>query len=87
VAPDLAVEILSPSNTPGEMRGKRDDDFRAGVSLVWEIDPRTRTVAVYHRAETTDAVLTIADTLDGEQVLPGFTLPLADLFGELDRRG
>lgn len=47
LAPDLAVQVLSRSNTSGEMAVKRQDYFSAGVQVVWEIDPRTRTVAVY----------------------------------------
>jgi Uma2 family endonuclease len=87
LVPDLAVEVLSRSNTPGEMLLKRQDYFRVGVRLAWEIDPRARTVAVYTSPEPPMAVLTAADTLDGGAVLPGFALPLADLFAELDRQG
>jgi Uma2 family endonuclease len=87
IAPDLAIEVLSESNTPGEMRRKRDDYFAAGVRLVWEIDPVARTVAVYTTPDPAAAVLTAADTLDGGAVLPGFTLPLAELFAELDWQG
>jgi len=86
MAPDLVVEVLSPSNTPAEMDRKRGEYFRSGVRLVWEIDPRARTVRVY-TSETGVADLTAADTLDGGSVLPGFTLPLAQLFAELDRHG
>jgi Uma2 family endonuclease len=86
LVPDLAAEILSRSNTPGEMTAKRRDYFSAGVRLVWEIDPDARSVDVY--TSPTDATrLTEADTLDGGPVLPGFTLPLAQLFAELDRHG
>jgi Uma2 family endonuclease len=87
LAPDLAVEILSPSNTPTEMLLKRQDYFTAGVRLVWEADPEARTVAVYTRPDAPDAVRGEADSLDGGVVLPGFALPLRDLFGELDRQG
>jgi Uma2 family endonuclease len=86
LAPNLAVEVLSRSNTPGEMVAKRQDYFAAGVELVWEIDPVARTVAVY-TSPTQSTVLRAADTLDGGAVLPGFTLPLPDLFAELDRQG
>jgi Uma2 family endonuclease len=86
LAPDLAVEVLSRSNTPAEMRLKRQDYFTAGVRLVWEVDPDARTVSVYTAPEG-PAVLTEADTLDGGAVLPGFTLPLRDLVAELDRQG
>jgi Uma2 family endonuclease len=86
LAPDSAVEVLSNSNTPGEMARKRLDYFTAGVRLVWEIDPDARTVSVYTGVDTV-RVLTIADTLDGGAVLPGFTVPLRDLFAELDRQG
>jgi Uma2 family endonuclease len=86
LAPNLAVEVLSRSNTPGEMAAKRQDYFTTGVEVVWEIDPRARTVVVYTSA-TASTTLTAADTLDGGPVLPGFTLPLQQLFAELDRQG
>lgn len=86
LTPDLAVEVLSVSNTPAEMLRKRGEYFRAGVRLVWEIDPRARTMRVY-TSETEFTDLTATDTLDGGAVLPGFTLPLAQLFAELDRHG
>jgi len=86
VVPDLAVEVLSPSNTAKEMARKRGEYFRAGVRLVWEINPRARTARVY-TSETAFTDLTSADTLDGVSVLPGFSLPLSQVFAELDRRG
>lgn len=86
LAPNLAVEVLSRSNTPGEMAAKRQDYFAAGVEVVWEIDPRVRTVVVY-TSVTASTTLTAADTLDGSPVLPRFTLPLQQLFAELDRQG
>jgi Uma2 family endonuclease len=86
VVPDLAVEVLSASNTAKEMARKRGEYFRAGVRLVWEIDPRARTARVY-TSESSFTDLAVNDTLDGGTVLPGFTLPLAQLFTELDRRG
>lgn len=86
IAPDLAVEVLSASNTDAEMARKRADYFSAGVLLVWMIDPAQRTVAVYTSPDAV-ADLTEADTLDGGAVLPGFRLPLRDLFAELDRHG
>jgi Uma2 family endonuclease len=86
LAPNLAVEVLSRSNTPGEMAAKRQDYFSAGVQLVWEIDPVARSVTVY-TSLTKATTLGASDTLDGGVVLPGFTLPLHQLFGELDRQG
>jgi Uma2 family endonuclease len=86
LAPNLAVEVLSSSNTPGEMAVKRQDYFTAGVQLVWEIDPEKRTATVY-TTPTAGTALGIADSLTGGTVLPGFTLPLRDLFAELDRHG
>lgn len=84
-APDLAVEVLSRSNTKAEMARKRREYFAAGVRLVWEVDPRSRTVNVYH-APDESTLLDITMTLDGGDVLPGFFLPLLDLFGELEPR-
>ena len=86
LVPNLAVEVLSMSNRPGEMAAKRRDYFAAGVELVWEVDPENRTVAVYTTA-TDRVVLGVSDVLDGGTVLLRFRLPLADLFAELDRHG
>lgn len=83
---DLAVEVLSQSNTAREMERKRGEYFSQGVSLVWEIDPKTRTATVY-KPDGTVLELTEADRLDGGDVLPGFSLALSDLFAELDRHG
>ncbi len=85
-APDLAIEVLSRSNTRAEMVRKRREYFASGVRLVWEVDPVARTVAVFD-APDHSRVLDESQTLDGGDVLPGFALPLADLFGELDRHG
>jgi Uma2 family endonuclease len=86
LAPNLAVEVRSRSNTPGEMAVKRQDYFTAGVDLVWEIDPVARRVSVY-TSPTQVTTLEPADILDGGTVLPGFTLPVQELFAELDRHG
>jgi Uma2 family endonuclease len=86
LAPNLAVEVLSESNTAREMKIKRHEYFVAGVELVWEVDLEARTIAI-HRSETDSQVLTEADTLEGGSVLPGFTLPIATLFAKLDRQG
>lgn len=86
LAPDLAVEVLSVGNTPGEMARKRQEYFGAGVHMVWQVDPRTRTVEVFTTPHQS-TVLHEVQTLDGGTVLPGFTLPLQELFSELDLQG
>jgi Uma2 family endonuclease len=86
VAPDLAVEILADGNTSGEMARKRKELFAAGTRLVWTVDPASRVIDVY----TSDGVaraLTESDALDGGAVLPGFVVPVQDVFAELDRHG
>jgi Uma2 family endonuclease len=85
LVPDLTVEVLSLSNTPKEMARKRREYFQAGVRLVWEIDPRRRQVAVYTEPDHA-TILTETDALNGGDVLPGFTLPLRELFAELDQQ-
>jgi Uma2 family endonuclease len=80
-APDLAVEVLSPSNTRQEMERKLRDYFTAGVRLVWYVDPPSRTLTVYTAADQS-RLLRQTDTLDGGSVLPGFSLPLQQLFAE-----
>jgi Uma2 family endonuclease len=86
LAPDLVVEVLSESNTAAEMRRKRREYFDAGVRLVWEIDPVSRTVGVYAQDGTVE-ILDASQRLEGGDVLPGFSLELSTLFAELDQRG
>jgi Uma2 family endonuclease len=86
LVPDLVVEILSESNTEQEMARKYHEYFQAGVQLVWEVDPKNRTVVVY-TAPDQSTLLNETQILEGGNVLPSFTLPLAQLFAELDRQG
>ena len=83
LVPDLAVEVLSRSNTPKEMNLKRQQYFAAGVVLVWCVDIEARTVAVYSSSDD-PKMLPEQEILDGGSVLPGFSLPLVALFAELD---
>ncbi len=83
IAPDLAVEILNKSNSHGEMQRKLRDYFAAGTRLVWYVDPKKRTVRVYTDPDKA-TTLTEDQTLDGGDVLPGFSLCLRELFAELD---
>jgi len=75
-APDLAVEVLSPGDRPGEVLAKVGDWLRAGTRLVWVIDPIRRSARVY-RADGTESFIDDDGSLDGEDVLPGFPLPLS----------
>lgn len=85
IVPDLAVEVLSVGNTFMEMSRKRHEYFHAGVRLVWMVDPRERTVAVYTTISDY-VILDESQTLTGHDVLPGLEIRLADVFAELDRR-
>ena len=82
--PDLAVEVLSPSNRPGEMRRKRQDFFEAGTSLVWQIDPGRGTCEVYTSVAGPDETVTADGALDGGDVLPGVSIPLADVLAAVE---
>lgn len=75
MAPDLAVEVLSPDDRAGETLAKVADWLSAGTQLVWVIDPDRRVARVY-RADGTESFLAESDALDGESLLPGFLLPL-----------
>ncbi|MEW4567640.1 Uma2 family endonuclease [Tautonia sp. JC769] len=86
LAPDLVVEILSPSNTKAEMTLKRRNYLDAGVRLIWFVDPGSRTVLVIHH-DREDRLLGQADRLDGDEILPGFSVQLEELFAELDQTG
>jgi len=79
LAPDLVIEVLSPSNRMTEMSEKISLYQRAGVPLIWLVHPRTRSVTVYATGRA-PRILHESDTLDGEDILPGFSLPVADLF-------
>jgi Uma2 family endonuclease len=83
LVPDLAVEVLSQSNTAAEMTRKVGEYFAAGVLLVWIVDPLQRIVTVF-TAPDEFTILTDNQELDGGNVLPGFQLKLAELFAELD---
>ena len=80
-APELAVEIRSPENTLAELSAKARDYLEAGTRLVWIVDPPSHTAQV-HEPGKAPRLLSRDAVLDGGDVLPGFTLPLAELFGE-----
>jgi Uma2 family endonuclease len=85
VVPTLIVEVLSPSNRAGEMERRLSDYFKAGVKLAWVIDPVDRTARVYSSLKRFK-LIDESGTLDGGRVLPGFRLPLAELFAANRRR-
>ena len=76
LAPDLAVEVLSPDDRPGEVLAKVADWLNAGARLVWVVDP-VRVLARVYRADGSESILDDADALRGEDVLPGFEYPLS----------
>lgn len=80
IAPDLAVEVTSPRDTHYEVEAKIEEYLSAGVSLVWIVNPHTRTVLVYRKDRDTVSFLHEADELSGEDVLPGFRCPVRDVF-------
>lgn len=82
-APDLAVEVRSPNDRASEVMAKIGEWLAAGTQVVWRVDPLRDQVIVY-RADGSVTVLNMGDTLDGESLLPGFTLPLAELFVDDD---
>jgi Uma2 family endonuclease len=84
VVPNLAAEVLSEGNTRGEIARKLKEYFFAGVELAWVIDPYKRTVDVY-TAPDQMSTLSEKDVLKGGNVLPGFTLPVKELFARLPK--
>lgn len=81
VIPDLAVEVVSPTDRDEAGLAKVREYFQAGVRLVWKVYPREQVVHVFE-SFTTIRVLTRSDDLDGGEIVPGFRLPLASLFEE-----
>ena len=86
VAPALAVEVFSPSNTVKEMERKRREFFAAGCELFWIVDPELQEIAVYTDPDTC-RTLRRDDTLDGGTALPGFSLKVVDLFLAIELGG
>ncbi len=78
-APDLAVEVTSPNDSPRDVYHKARMWISFGVHLVWVVDPETRTIEV-HRPGQPLQTLSEDDTLDGNTVLPGFTCAVSDIF-------
>jgi Uma2 family endonuclease len=80
--PDLAVEVISPTDEPGKIAQKKELYRKAGVPLVWWVDPARRAIAVYRDGQLV-AELGEGDELDGGDVLSGFRLPVTEIFAEL----
>jgi Uma2 family endonuclease len=79
LAPDLAVEVVSPNDRPGEVLTKAREWMEAGVRLLWIVYPEQRQVVVVRSAEHRE-VLSADDVIDGGEVLPGFSCRVAELF-------
>ena len=84
-APDVAIEVVSPSNTPAELARKAGEYFANGTRAMWIADPGPRTVAI-RRPGAAEQVFGIGDMLIGEPEITGFSCPVADIFAVLDRR-
>ncbi|WP_019500678.1 Uma2 family endonuclease [Pseudanabaena sp. PCC 6802] len=82
-SPDLAIEVLSPNNTVEEIHDKLVEYFENGTRLVWVIHPSEHYVLVYLSAQEPDCLLKSGDCLDGKNVIPGFSLPVSELFQKL----
>lgn len=79
IAPDLAVEVISPHDLYYEVERKVEEYLAAGVLLVWVVNPDSRIVMVYRPNGGEPSRLTDGDVLSGDDVLPGFECPVADL--------
>ena len=79
-APDIAIEVLSPSNSPQQMRDKTSDYFHAGALRVWIVDPEARTIVI-HKADGTNTRFGGKDQLEDPELLPGFALDMQKIFG------
>ena len=83
IAPDLAIEVVSPGDLYYEVEDKVQEYLAAGVLLVWVVNPPTKTVHVYRPRSShlgATSVVTASDTISGEDVLPGFSCPVSEIF-------
>ena len=78
-APDLAVEVVSPSDRVGTIEGKVTEWLEAGTRMIWVASPKLRSIAVY-RSLTEIVMLTEKDTLEGGDVVPEFTIAVSEIF-------
>ncbi len=78
-APDLAIEVLSPSDAPAEVDEKVRAWLDAGAAMVWVVNPLRRTVSV-HRSSAPVTTLAANDELDGQDIIPGFRCHVSELF-------
>ena len=83
IPPDLAVEVVSPNDLYSEVRLKVGEYLAAEVRLVWIVDPESRTAEIW-RSDGSRSLLRAEDSLDGEDVLPGFRCRLGDLLPDID---
>lgn len=80
VAPDLAVEVISPGDSYAAVESKIEDYLRSGIPLVWVLTPETRSVKVYSAGDARPTLLRGSELLTGGSVLPGFSCPADSLF-------
>ncbi len=78
-APDLAVEVTSPSDRESKVARKVELWLRMGTLGVWVVDPQTRTVSV-HRRDIDVVHLSEEEVLDGGDIVPGFRFPVSEIF-------
>lgn len=83
LSPDLVVEVLSPGNTTEEIHNKLVEFFDNGTRLAWVVHPTERYILVYYSAQEPDRLLKNTDILEGESVVPGFSVPIVELFRKL----
>lgn len=86
IVPDLAVEVISPNDLSEEVEAKVDEYLQAGVKLVWVAHPMRKTVRI-HRANGTVSVVRMPEELTGEDIIPGFSCPLSEVFRVPSQQG
>lgn len=80
IAPDLVVEVVSPNDSAADVQDKIEEWLNAGVRRVWVVYPDTQTIHIYRSLKDVN-VLKPGDRLDGEDVLPGFSCTVEEIFG------
>ncbi len=80
LVPDLVVEIISPTDRYSDVQDKIELYLHDGVKVIWVLDPQRSRITIYAQNSKQQITLSAEDSLDGGDIIPGFNIPVADIF-------